>query len=376
MPTEPTPSDLIAGLHRGEPGPQALLKSWCREPIARLVDRLRARHHLGHERELLIERTLHWTAMYLRSREPAEFAGMGRDRFVVSLLARAFRLLTPPGPEAGGLWPRLVALARAIPGRRGRASRAVTRCRRAGRDHAHPITSSPYEIRSHSRPLDSVGGDWSDLVVEGDASLWAIAADVTGHGYPAYLVADGLPHVWGMRSIAALRARGCPPHELLDALSDVLEPVLPEAVFVEATLARFTPAGRAALSGAGSCRVALRRSGDDTIELHQLGGLYLGLGPGRRDQLDWAIGGGDEVMMASDGLYEQPDGDPPRCPLEASLARRAAAHLSAGRALHDAILAVLEEALRGCQQHDDITVLTIGYRKDGPAGRGAEHAPV
>src|SRR6516162_536042 len=109
MPIESTPSDLIAGLHRGEPGSQALLKSWCREPIARLVDQLRARHHLGHERELLIERTLHWTAMYLRSREPAEFAGMGRDRFIVSLLARAFRLLTPPGPVGGGFRRRLVA---------------------------------------------------------------------------------------------------------------------------------------------------------------------------------------------------------------------------------------------------------------------------
>jgi hypothetical protein len=67
MPTEPAPSDLIAGLHRGETGSQALLKRWCREPI----DRLRARHHLGHERELLIERTLHWTAMYLRVIRPA-----------------------------------------------------------------------------------------------------------------------------------------------------------------------------------------------------------------------------------------------------------------------------------------------------------------
>ena len=156
----------------------------------------------------------------------------------------------------------------------------------------------------------------------------------------------------------------------------MLEPVLPEAVFVEAILACFTPAGRAAFSGAGFCRVALRRAGDDWIELHHLGGPYLGLGSGRRDDLDWAIRVGDEVMMASDGLFEQPDSDSPRCQLEASLARRAAAHLAAGRTLHDAILAVLEEVLRGCRQHDDITVLTIRYRHEAPAGRGAEHVPV
>jgi hypothetical protein len=360
MPCEPTPSDLIAGLHRGEPGSLTLLKGWCREPIARLVDRLKARHHLGHEREVLIERTLHWTAMYLRSRDPAEFAGMARDGFVVSLLTRAFKLLTPPDPEDAGLRPRLVTLARHS---------------HAGQDHAHPIASAPYHILSHSRPLDSVGGDWSDIV-ECDDSLWAIAADVTGHGYPAYLVAGGLPHLWEMRSIAALRAQGCPPHELLDALSKVLEPVLPEAVFVEATLARFTAAGRAAFSGAGFCRVALRQSGGDTIGLHHLGGLYLGLGSAQRDHLDWAIHVGDEVMMASDGLFEQPDGDSPPCQLEASLARRTTAHLAAGRTLHDAILAVLEEALRGREQRDDITVITIRYRQGAPTGRGAKHVPV
>jgi hypothetical protein len=375
MPSEPPPGNLIAGLHRGEPESQALLKSWCRQPIGRLVDWLRARHHLGSERELLIKRTLHWAAMYLRSREPADFAGMGRDRFIVSLLARAFKLLTLPGLEDGGSWPRLVGLVRTIPRRRGRASRTDGRRRHAGRDHADPITSAPYDIRSHSRSLDPVGGDRSDMAVEGDDSLWAIA-DVTGHGLPAYLVADGLPHLWGMRSIAALRAQGRPPGDLLDALGEVLEPVLPEAVFVEATLARFTPAGRAEVAGAGFCRLALRRSVEDVIELHRLTGLYLGLGSGRRDHLDWALAAGDQVTMASDSLFEQTDNDPHRSPLEASLARRAAAHLAAGRALHDAISVVLEEALRASPQRADITVLTIRHRQAAPAEREAAHVPM
>jgi serine phosphatase RsbU (regulator of sigma subunit) len=221
-----------------------------------------------------------------------------------------------------------------------------------------------------------VGGDWSGVGVEGDDSIWVIAADVTGHGFPAYLVADGLPHLWGMRTIAELRARGCPPHDLLDVLSDVLEPVLPEAVFVEATLARFTPAGRAALSGAGFCRMALRRLGEDHLGLHRVGGPYLGMGSGQRDHLDWEIRCGDEVMMASDGLFEQSDGDFPRCQLGASLARRATAHLAAGRTLHDAILAVLEEALRQYKQHDDITMVTIRYLQEAPNGREAERVSV
>jgi hypothetical protein len=41
MPSEPIVSDLVAGLHRAEPGSLALLRCWCREPIAGLVDRPR-----------------------------------------------------------------------------------------------------------------------------------------------------------------------------------------------------------------------------------------------------------------------------------------------------------------------------------------------
>jgi hypothetical protein len=55
MPTEPTARDPIAGLHRGEPESHAFMKRWCGESIDLLVDRLRARHHLGRERQHWIE---------------------------------------------------------------------------------------------------------------------------------------------------------------------------------------------------------------------------------------------------------------------------------------------------------------------------------
>ena len=55
MPTEPTARDPIAGLHRGEPESHALMNRWCGESLALLADRLRARHHLGRERQLLVD---------------------------------------------------------------------------------------------------------------------------------------------------------------------------------------------------------------------------------------------------------------------------------------------------------------------------------
>jgi serine phosphatase RsbU (regulator of sigma subunit) len=312
-----------------------------------LVDRLIARHQIGHGREVLIDRTLSWIAMFLRSRNPSDFAGMSRDVFVVYLLAKAFKLLTadrkgePPGPPTD---------------KRGE----------------HQLDSTLYQVWSHSLPHGTVGGDWLGVGVEGNDSLWVIAADVTGHGYLASILARGLPHLWGMQSIAELRSRACLPHELLDALNDVLEPVLPDAIFVEATLARFTPAGRVVLAGAGFCRVVLRRAVVGRLDLHHIGGPYLGLGSGTRDQLDWAICVGDEMTMASDGLFEQPDGDSAESRLEVSLVQRTAGHLEAGRTLHDAILAVLGEVLGGCHQHDDITVVTIRHSKETSAGGGTD----
>jgi hypothetical protein len=343
---------LIEGLHRADPGSITLLKSWCRPPIDRLVDRLIARHHLEYGREVLVDRTVHWIAMFLRSRNPSDFAGISRDRFVLYLLAKAFKLLTP-GMKDGFSGPRP-----------------------DGGDERR-LDSATYQVSSHSQPQGSVGGgDWLGVAVDGSDNLWVITGDVTGHGYIASIVARGLPHLWGMRRIAELRSQGCLPHELLATLNDVLEPVLPDEIFVEATLARFGPAGQAVLSGAGNCRVALRRSGAGRLDLHHIGGPYLGLGSGNRDSLDWAIRVGDEVTMASDGLFEQPVGGSPESQLEMSLARRAAGHLAAGRTLHEAMLAVLGEVLGGSDQLDDITVVTIRYREQASVGRGADHVSV
>jgi serine phosphatase RsbU (regulator of sigma subunit) len=96
-----------------------------------------------------------------------------------------------------------------------------------------------YEVRSYVRSLEPVGGDWWDHDVEAGHVLWVILGDVTGHGYPAYLLAAGLPHLWRTREIADLRATRREPCELLGALGRELEAVLPDEVFVEAVLGRF-----------------------------------------------------------------------------------------------------------------------------------------
>src|SRR5262249_32765766 len=155
------------------------------------------------------------------------------------LLAAAYKMLTP------------VSTSNASP---------LTRNQGEGTGHGRPlaksdptpranptrgINSSIFIVRTHALPLERVGGDWVGLKLEDDGSLWIIMADVTGHGSAAHIIASGLPFLWETRAIAHCRATGCAPRDVLAALGAALEAVLPDTVFVEASLVRFSPTGRA-----------------------------------------------------------------------------------------------------------------------------------
>jgi hypothetical protein len=180
--------------------------------------------------------------------------------------------------------------------------------------------------------------------------------------------------LWETRSIARCRADSRAPGEVLAALGNAQEAVHPDTVFVEAALVQFSPAGRAWASGAGNCRLILRKSGLGRFDLHRLGGSWLGLGMHRHDHRDWELAVGDEFLLASDGLYEQCDGD--GCHLEHTLDARAGAHLTSGRSLHDAVIASLNEVLAGVRQSDDILVVTVRLQEPLPSdpGTGTGHA--
>jgi hypothetical protein len=362
----PTPSDLVEALNRGEPEALSRLDQLVHPPVSRLVGRLIERHHIGHDREILVNRTLHWLRMYLRSLDPSDFAMMSPDAFRARLLAAAFRVLTPPALTGGGIRVWFRKLLGRIPGVMypSPAPRSIEQ------------VFGAHRIWNEWLPHDQVGGDWSRIDVAGDGALWVIVADVTGHGYPAYIVADGLRLLWGTRRCDQLRSQDCAPRALIDELDREVEPVLPDGIFIEATVARFATSGLATLSGAGLCRVVLRRSGHDGIRIHRLGGLLLGLGPNNRDEVEWKLQSGDEVTMGSDGLFEQPVGDRSRDRLEASLEQRVGQRLGTCRNLHQAIVDVMRETLRASAQWDDITIVSVCFNGETPSGRGGTHAPV
>jgi hypothetical protein len=363
-----SPGKVVELLRQGDPSGRALLVALCGEPIGRLIDRLLPGDPGASSRALLVDRTLHWLEMYLRSRDAGEFAAMTREKFLAQVLAAAYRMLSP---LSSGKAPALLQNQAQTA---GQARELAKTDPPSSASATQELNTSIFIVRTYALPLERVGGDWVGLKLEGDGSLWIIMADVTGHGALAHIIASGLPYLWETRAIAQRRATSHAPGEVLAALSAALEAVLPEMVFVEAALVRFSPGGRTWASGAGNCRLILRKSGLDRFDLHRLGGSWLGLGLHRHDHRDWELAGGDEFLLASDGLYEQCDGE--GCHLERTLDARAAAHLTSGRSLHDAVIASLNEVLAGARQNDDILVVTVRFQEPLPPdpGPGTGHA--
>ena len=146
------------------------------------------------------------------------------------------------------------------------------------------------------------GGDWYGGRKAADGALWVIVADVTGHGYFAYLLASALPHVWeACWKTAPADVR---PADLLHAMHDMLEACLPEGVYAECTLVRLDPNGEAVAVPAGGTRLFVRRRGA-APDLFKLRGAWLGLfPPSAADQKSWTLAEGDELLLGSDGAFD------------------------------------------------------------------------
>ena len=122
-------------------------------------------------------------------------------------------------------------------------------------------------------------------------------------------------------------------------------------------MGRFASSGEAVLAAAGGSRPILRRSQVNQPEFYSLGGCLLGLELGDREQRSWSLKEGDELLLATDGLFDQPASEQER--LGTRLADRCGQQLISGGDLHGAVLAVLACVLEENAQHDDITVITL-----------------
>jgi hypothetical protein len=332
-----TPEELVEALQGRAPGGRAQLRELLYEPLARLMDGLRARHALDEDRDLLARHALHAAETYLRTRPLGAFTGMSWGAFRGAVLLQVGKLaLEPYGGQPGS----------------------------AGGPQPLP-ESALYHCQTYFLPYQRLGrhafgGDWFGGLQADDGSLWVILADITGHGYHAYLLACGLPGVW-QHSWTALGSPAPQPAEVLAAMHHLLADCLPDGVFLECTLARLGPDGAVTVVPAGGTRLLLRRGRSDRADLLKLRGTWLGLMPPcPADQHCWVLAQGDELLLATDGVFDQ---------LEEHLGAEAVPLPEQGN-LFEAVQALLEQALAQLPQRDDLTMVLL--RRAGPGAAG-EH---
>jgi serine phosphatase RsbU (regulator of sigma subunit) len=349
-----TPRDLVEALHQRDDAARPHLWKWVREPIVRLMNEIIARQGLESSRERILTHALHSAETFLRTRPVQDFASMNWSALRAAVLLHVAKQASQPfGAQLGGhLGPT-------------------------------PLPESPlYHSKAVSLPYERVGnywygGDWFAGRHAPDGSLWVIVADITGHGYYAYLLASTLPSVW-QACWKGCRLEDLQPADLLAAMHELLQDCLPDSVYVECTLVRLTPDGEATIAPAGGSRVLLRRGGAARADLLKLRGTWLGLkAPSTRDQQTWQLDAGDELLLGTDGMFDQFAGH------DGGEVTEILSDMPRTGTLLDELQLRLRERLRHVPQKDDITMVLLRRRVSAEqaaltaaAGNGADNVPV
>jgi hypothetical protein len=326
-----TPHDLVRGLHAGEVAARTRFGELLREPLLKLLDQLVQQYGLRARPADLVGRALRLAEVHARSRSDSEVRDLTWRAFLGGVLLQVGRVLAQPHGQ--------VARAEAGP-------TTLPEC---------PV----YDSLAYYRPYERIGeaffgGDWFVGQHDPEGALWVLMADITGHGYHAYLLACALPALWRMAWEQTERRQQ--PADVLTTLHELLQGVLPEGIYVEGTLLKLLPAGDVFVQPAGGSRLLLRRQGTLSPELHTFRGFWLGLMPPLPDdQRQLRLGPGDELILGTDGLFDQLDG-------HAGL--ELAAHLGTGSSaeLFDWITGLVRDSLEAGPQKDDITLLLLRRR--------------
>ena len=215
------------------------------------------------------------------------------------------------------------------------------------------------EAFGFTKPANTVGGDFYDILPQEDGTVLLALGDVAGKASPAALLMALL-----LAILRTLVDEHLPLIELVRRLNVQVSRHAPASRFITLFLASFDPrTGRLAFVNAGQTPPLLRRQ-DGTIERLMMGGVALGLFEGSTYEAgEVMLGPGDALVMYSDGVTEaeSPDGVPfDEAGLERTLALHAGAYqTSAAATLGRAVFDAVDRHRRDQRLADDITVLVL-----------------
>ena len=210
-----------------------------------------------------------------------------------------------------------------------------------------------------TKPANTVGGDFYDILPRPDGTVIVALGDVAGKASPAALLMALL-----LAILRTLVDEGMPLPALVQRLNLQVARHAPASRFITLFLGSYTPStGRLEFVNAGQTPPLLRRQ-NGSIERLMSGGIALGMFEGSTYQPgELHLNPGDALLMYSDGLTEaeSPDGVPfDEAGLERTLALYAGAYQqSAAAELGLAIFNAVERHRRDQRLADDLTVLVL-----------------
>jgi serine phosphatase RsbU (regulator of sigma subunit) len=210
-----------------------------------------------------------------------------------------------------------------------------------------------------TKPANTVGGDFYDILPRPDGRVIVALGDVAGKASPAALLMALL-----LAMMRTLVDEGLPLGQLVARLNLQIIRQAPRSRFITLFVASYDPrTGNMQFVNAGQTPPLLRRQ-NGTIERLMSGGIALGMFAGSTYEAgEVQLNPGDALLLYSDGITEaeSPDGQPfDEAGLERTLALYAGAYQkSAAAELGRAIFDAVERHRRDARLADDLTVLVL-----------------
>jgi serine phosphatase RsbU (regulator of sigma subunit) len=202
-------------------------------------------------------------------------------------------------------------------------------------------------------PLNSIGGDFFDVVRLDQRTLGLVIADVSGHGVGPALVTAMFKSAFGSES-----RRVKSPAAWMKALNEELGDNLTTGHYVTAFAASIDLESlEMRFCSAGHPNQLLMRADGNAQELGTMG-FFLGMVQGvDYEEKSLVLESGDTVVLFTDGVFESPNGDGApfgREGIVRSLSSRAG---EGPAALSDGIISDLLAWTQGIEASDDVTIL-------------------